>query len=549
MNISGKNEIMTFDVIIIGAGPAGLATACRLKQLTFEKNISLDICVVEKGTEIGSHIISGAVIDTKSLDELFPDWSNNNAPIKIKVNNEIYSFLVGPKNSFKIPKLLLPKTMSNKGNYIISLGELCKWLAKKAENLGVHIFTGFSAAHVIYEANIVKGIRIGSKGLSIDGQKKKSFTNQIDLLAKFSIFCEGSHGHLGKELIKKFNLSDNSSPQHYAIGFKEIWEKPINKANLGDIIHTVGWPLTSNIGGGGFLYHSAENLIVVGLTIDLNYSNPNLRPYDEFQRYKQHKLIRFHLKNAKRIAYGARSITKGGYYALPKMSFPGGIIIGCNAGTLNMAKLKGVHTAIKSGMLAAEATIDALENDLQEPIKFSTLFDKSWLHSELFTARNMGAILHKYGNLVGGILSKIEQGYLCKKLFISVKDNIVDNKTLKSIDKSKPIYYPKYDGQYSFDIMSSLLLSNITHDHDQPCHLILQDKNIPINNNLPLYNEPAQRYCSAGVYEVIDTNDGKKLKINAQNCIHCKVCDIKDPSQNITWFVPEGGSGPNYENM
>ncbi len=544
-----NNEVMEFDVVIIGAGSAGLSTACRLKQLAKEYNIWLDICVLEKGAEVGSHILSGAILELSALEELFPDWCKTGAPVKNKVVDEVFSYLRTENSAINIPSFFLPQTLHNHGNYIVSLGELCRWLSKQAEQLGVNILTGFVAAEILYEEGVVKGVRTGAKGLSKKGEKKSSFIGQMELRAKFSVFCEGSRGHLGKQLIQKFALDKNKTAQHYALGFKEIWELS-SPFPTGKILHTIGWPLSSNADGGGFMYHLKEDQVVVGLTVDLNYRNPYLRPYDEFQRFKQHSCIRPYLENAKRIAYGARSITKGGYDSLPEMSFPGGLLIGCNAGTLNMAKLKGIHTAMKSGMLAAEVIVEALLHKDNKNLMYSKKFRDSWLFPELYSARNTGAALYKWGQLVGGLFCFFEQNILRGKPFINIKNNHTDHECLLPAAKSRPIIpYPQYDNKRVFDIPSSLSLANIIHNDDQPCHLILKDADIPITHNLPVYQEPAQRYCSAGVYEVLKSETGRVFKINAQNCIHCKACDIKDPSQNIIWSAPEGGSGPNYINM
>lgn len=549
-----SKEMMRFDVVIVGAGPAGLATACHIKQLALKQQITLEVCVVEKGREVGAHILSGAILDIRPLEELFPDWRDMHAPIGDKVSDESFYFFRTKEKANKIPWPLLPQTLRMHGDYIISLGEFCCWLAKQAEKLGVHIFTGFSATDVIYKDNVVIGVRTGEKGRDKTNKKKTSFIDAIDLHATFCVFSEGSHGQLGKQLIKKFDLAENCTPQHYALGFKEIWEVTDSDFKAGKIMHTVGWPLGTKAVGGGFMYFLKENQISLGLVVDLNYINPYLRPYDEFQCFKQQDTIQHYLKNAKRIAYGARSISKGGYYSLPKMAFPGGFLIGCNAGTFNMARLKGIHTAMKSGMLAAKSIVESMsqqENNLANiTSKHMERVRQSWLWSELYSARNRGSSLHKFGLLAGGLFNLFEDKVIGNHSFFSIKDKRKDHQCLKPAQQCSPIKYPAYDEKISFDVSSSLVLANITHSDDQPCHLILADKKLPIEYNLHFYEEPAQRYCSAGVYEVSLSNQGKNvLIINTQNCIHCKVCDIKDPAQNINWTAPEGGAGPNYRNM
>lgn len=546
------NEVMEFDVVIVGAGPAGLATAIQLKKLALANNTSLEVCLLEKGSQVGAHILSGAILDTRAMDELLPDWRDMGAPVRDPVSDESFLYLKNGHSTYKIPQVLLPQSLSSKEDYIVNLGELCVWLAAQAQQLGVHIFTSFAATEILYRDNKVIGVSTGEKGRSKNGERKSSFLDSMELHAKFTVLSEGSHGHLGKQAIEKYKLDENCAPQHYAVGFKEIWQSDKDNFKPGKVIHSIGWPLNNKATGGGFMYSQSENQISVGFIVDLNYKNPYLRPYDEFQSFKQHKKMQEYLKGAKRIAYGARSISKGGYYSLPKMSFPGGFLIGCDAGTFNMGRLKGIHTAMKSGMLAAESIISSMQAKIKNNVMESHTqrLRSSWLWKELYQNRNRGGAVQKFGVLAGGTVSLLEDKFLNGSTFLSIKNNKQDHASLKSARLSSKIEYPPYDGEFSFDISSSLVLANISHNDDQPCHILLDDKNIPINISLPEYAEPAQRYCSAGVYEVITTEaDENVLTINAQNCIHCKVCDIKDPLQNYQWSAPEGGSGPNYRNM
>jgi len=552
-----ERESMEFDVVIVGAGPAGLSTACRLMQLALDKQQELMVCVVEKGSEVGAHILSGAVFEPRALTELFPDWKEKGAPLATPViSDDIYLFN-GANKSIKLPNFSVPKTMHNDGNYIVSMGNVCRWLAEQAEQLGVEIFPGFPAQDIIYnDDGSVGGIITGDMGLDENGKEKDSFMPGMELRAKYTVFAEGCRGHLGKELIAKFDLDNNSSPQHYGLGFKEIWDIAPEKHQEGLVVHTAGWPLNSDTTGGGYLYHAENNQVFVGLIVDLNYSNPHLSPFEEFQRYKHHPKISQYLEGGKRVSYGARAMAKGGFNSLPKMTMPGALIVGCDAGTINFAKIKGNHTAMKSGMLAAEAIIETLiekdciaEEGKKDLISFTEKFKSSWLYDELYNTRNFGPAMHKFGTYLGGAYNTLDQNVFGGKLPFNFKDDTLDHEQMKLASEASVIDYAKPDNKLSFDKLSSVFLSNTNHEEVQPCHLKLADSNIPISVNLLKYNEPAQRYCPAGVYEVEKTEEGDKFVINAQNCIHCKTCDIKDPSQNITWVTPEGTGGPNYPNM
>ena len=548
-DIPVQRESMEFDIVIVGAGPSGLATAIRLMQLAKENDAELMVCIVEKGSEVGAHILSGAVFETRALDELLPDWKNMGAPITTKVTDDHIYLLQDEKRATRLPNLVTPSTMHNEGNYIVSMGNVCRWLAEQAEAMGVEIFPGFPASDVLYDENgKVAGIITGDMGVDINGEPKDSFEPGMELRAKHTIFAEGCRGHLGKELIAKYELDKNASPQHYAIGFKEIWDVPAEQHQEGLVVHSAGWPL-SDASGGAYLYHAENNQILVGLIVDLNYNNPHLSPFDEFQRMKHHPVFKQYLDGGKRVSYGARAIAKGGFNSLPNMTFPGGMLVGCNAGTLNFAKIKGNHTAMKSGMLAAESIFTAISKNTDK-VEFESAFKASWLYSELRASRNFGPALHKYGSFIGGAFNTFDQNIFGGKLPFTLRDNHQDHAQLKQADKATKIEYPKPDGILSFDKLSSVYLSNTNHEEDQPCHLKLADASIPINVNLVKFNEPAQRYCPAGVYEIVADDSGKsEFQINAQNCIHCKTCDIKDPSQNIRWVTPEGTGGPNYPNM
>ncbi len=552
-----ERESMEFDVVIVGAGPAGLSTACRLMQLAQEKQQELMVCVVEKGSEVGAHILSGAVFEPRALNELFPDWKEKGAPLKTPVTGDDIYLFNSETSGIKVPGFTVPKTMHNHGNYIASMGNVCRWLAEQAEQLGVEIFPGFPAQSIIYnDDGSVGGVITGDMGLDAQGNEKDSFMPGMELRAKYTVFAEGCRGHLGKELISKFSLDAEASPQHYGLGFKEIWDIAPDKHQEGLVVHTAGWPLEKDTTGGGYLYHAENNQVFVGLIVDLNYSNPHLSPFDEFQRYKHHPKISQYLGGGKRVSYGARAMAKGGFNSLPKMTMPGALLVGCDAGTINFAKIKGNHTAMKSGMLAAEAIVEALitnegvsEEGKKDLTSYTEKYKNSWLYEELYSTRNFGPAMHKFGTMLGGVYNMIDQNFFGGKLPFNFKDDTLDYDQLKLASEVAVIKYPKPDNKLSFDKLSSVFLSNTNHEEEQPCHLKLADSSIPISVNLVKYNEPAQRYCPAGVYEVEKTEEGDKFVINAQNCIHCKTCDIKDPSQNITWVTPEGTGGPNYPNM
>ncbi len=545
---------MEFDVVIVGAGPSGLATACRLRQLSMQTGNDVSVCVVEKGSEVGAHILSGAVFEPTAINELFPDWKEKGAPLHTPVSDDHIFFMPSGNSGIRVPGIFAPKTMHNEGNYIVSLGNVCRWLAEQAESLGAEIFPGFAAAEVLFhEDGRVKGIATGDMGISHTGEHKDSYQPGMELHAKYTIFAEGCRGHLGKQLIKHFKLDEGRDPQHYGIGIKEIWEAAPGKHVPGLVVHSAGWPLSeSGSAGGGFLYHADDNQIYVGLITDLGYSNPHVSPFEEFQRYKHHPEIAKYLDGGKRLVYGARAIAKGGPQSLPKMTFPGGLLVGCDAGTLNFAKIKGSHTAMKSGMVAAEVLHNAITTQQktgEELTEYTSAFEQSWVYKELHAQRNFGPAQHKFGNLVGSAYAFIDINLFNGGLPWTMRDTVPDYAQLKPAASCAKIDYPKPDGKLSFDRLSSVFLSNTNHEEDQPCHLKLKDPGVPIKNNLPLYDEPAQRYCPAGVYEIVQDANGPRFQINGQNCVHCKTCDIKDPAQNIEWVTPEGAGGPNYPNM
>ncbi|MEX5556691.1 electron transfer flavoprotein-ubiquinone oxidoreductase [Pseudomonas rhodesiae] len=553
-----EREYMEFDVVIVGAGPAGLSAACRLKQKAAEAGKEISVCVVEKGSEVGAHILSGAVFEPRALNELFPDWKELGAPLNTPVVRDDIYVLRSSDTSTKVPDFFVPKTMHNEGNYIISLGNLCRWLAQQAENLGVEIYPGFAAQEALFDENgVVRGIITGDLGVDREGNPKEGlYTPGMELRGKYTLFAEGCRGHIGKQLIQRFNLDSDADAQHYGIGLKEIWEIDPAKHQPGLVVHTAGWPLdimSAENTGGSFLYHLENNQVVVGLIVDLSYSNPFLSPFDEFQRLKHHPVLAQYLEGGKRVSYGARAICKGGLNSLPKMVFKGGALIGCDLGTLNFAKIKGSHTAMKSGMLAADAVADRLfaaSEGGDELTAYVDSFKSSWLYEELFATRNFGPAMHKFGPILGAGFNWFDQNILGGKMPFTLHDTKPDYACLKLAKDSQKIDYPKPDGKLSFDKLSSVFISGTNHEEEQPCHLKLKDPSIPIGTNLPLYDEPAQRYCPAGVYEVVTKQDGeKRFQINAQNCVHCKTCDIKDPSQNITWVTPEGAGGPTYPNM
>ncbi|KTB63598.1 MULTISPECIES: electron transfer flavoprotein-ubiquinone oxidoreductase [Pseudomonas] len=553
-----EREYMEFDVVIVGAGPAGLSAACRLKQKAAEAGKEISVCVVEKGSEVGAHILSGAVFEPRALNELFPDWKALGAPLNTPVVRDDIYVLRSPEASTKVPDFFVPKTMHNEGNYIISLGNLCRWLAQQAENLGVEVYPGFAAQEALFDENgVVRGIITGDLGVDREGHPKEGvYTPGMELRGKYTLFAEGCRGHIGKQLIQRFNLDSDADAQHYGIGLKEIWEIDPAKHQPGLVVHTAGWPLdimSNENTGGSFLYHLENNQVVVGLIVDLSYSNTFLSPFDEFQRLKHHPVLAQYLEGGKRISYGARALAKGGINSLPKMVFKGGALIGCDLGTMNVAKIKGSHTAMKSGMLAADAVAERLFAESEggdELTNYVDGFKASWLYEELFASRNFGPAMHKFGPIIGAGFNWFDQNILGGKMPFTLHDTKPDYACLKLAKDSKKIDYPKPDGKLSFDKLSSVFISGTNHEEEQPCHLKLKDPSIPIGTNLPLYDEPAQRYCPAGVYEVITKEDGeKRFQINAQNCVHCKTCDIKDPSQNITWVTPEGAGGPTYPNM
>lgn len=547
-----ERESMQYDVVIVGAGPAGLAAAIRLKQLAQQHGTEIGVCILEKGSEVGAHILSGAVMDPRAINELIPNWQELDAPLNAPVVEDRFLFLT-ERAARRVPNFLLPACFRNHGNYAVSLGNVCRWLGQQAEALGVEIFPGFAAAEVLYDdKGAVRGVATGDMGINRNGERTEAYQPGMELHAKYTFFAEGCRGHLGKQLQERYQLREGAEPQLYGIGLKELWEIRPEQHKKGLVIHTAGWPLDYDTYGGSFLYHLENNQIAIGFVVGLAYTNPYLSPFEEFQRYKTHPAIRPFLEGGKRIAYGARALTAGGLQSLPKLVFPGGCLIGDDAGFLNASRIKGSHGAIKTGMLAAEAAYEALQagRTADELETYPQAFRTSWLYDELYRARNFKPFMAK-GLLTGTLMVGVDQVVFGGRAPWTLHHQHADNETLKSKDEAKPIEYPKPDGVITFDRLSSIFISNTNHNEDQPVHLRLKDPSVPVRINLPQYDAPEQRYCPAGVYEIVRDADGSnpRLQINAQNCVHCKTCDIKDPTQNIVWVTPEGGGGPNYPNM
>ncbi|MEQ1725692.1 MAG: electron transfer flavoprotein-ubiquinone oxidoreductase [Sphingopyxis sp.] len=550
-----ERESMPYDVVIVGAGPAGLAAAIRLKQRAVETGADISVCVLEKGSEVGAHILSGAVIDPKALDELLPDWRTQGCPLAETPVSENLHWVLTKTGKFNVPHVLTPPFLNNKGTYTASLGAVCRWLGEQAEALGVEIFPGFAAAEILYgDDGAVMGVATGDMGVTRSGEHGPDYAQGLELHARYTLFAEGARGHLTKGLKAKYALDADAEPQVYGLGIKELWDIPKEQYHQGRVIHTQGWPISDADGfGGGFLYHQAGGQVALGYVTWLGYSNPHLSPFQEMQQWKTHPAIAEILKGGKRISYGARAICDGGFQSLPKLTFPGGALIGCTAGFLNVPRIKGSHTAMKSGMMAADAAADAIAAGRahDELIAYTAAYQASWVYKELRMVRNFEPIISKFGGMIGTLIAgaMLWLEYLGIRMPFTL-GHTADHAKMRRADAAHVIDYPKADGVVSFDRLSSVFLSNTNHEEDQPCHLHLADPAIPISYNLPLYDEPAQRYCPAGVYEVVGVDEGNpRFQINAQNCVHCKTCDIKDMTQNINWVAPQGGGGPNYPNM